>query len=160
MGKLGRKWEPEENEEEGKKMLETSNTRDLFIVGQTILERLVDKVLIKKFGISENSCDDPRFAMQFKMDILSGSDLLVENLRSNIAAINHLRNMHAHRLEVEFNVIKVDIDRLKYLGTMPEEDLGNNEIESGDERDEIPKILLSKYRICVIQTFDELKKLL
>ncbi len=142
MGNLGHKWDPD-NEEVGKK-LETDNERDLFIVGQTIIERILDDVLQKKIGIPETVLDDPRVSIQLKLDILSGSDELEENLKSNLKATNHLRNMYAHRLEVDPNAVMIDIAKLEYLATTPEEELDG----------------LDKYRICVKQTFDELKKLL
>ena len=139
---LGPKWHPKKELIDNK--LETDNERDLFIVGQTIIERKVDEIMVERFHIPEEALDDPRFSMNLEILILTESDWIEKPLKTNLKKINQIRNLYAHRVDPDTNTIQQHIEGLEYLGTTPEKEL--------DEYD--------KYRICVKQTFDELEKLL
>ena len=139
---LGPKWQPKK--ELIDKKLETDNERDLFIVGQTIIERKVEEIMVEIHQIPEEVLDDPRFSMNLEILILTESDWIEKPLKTNLKKINQIRNLYAHRVDPDTNTIKQHIEGLEYLGTTPEKEL--------DEYD--------KYRICVKQTFDELEKLL
>tara|TARA_B100000745_G_C19843490_1_gene279765 strand:- start:66 stop:494 length:429 start_codon:yes stop_codon:yes gene_type:complete len=142
MGLNSPKWIPSEEEIDEK--LETSNERELFVVGQIIIERIIDKIIVEKFLIPEKILDDTRFPMQLRIDLLSESDLVKGDLKTNIRKINQIRNRYSHRINPEPNDVKMLLGDLIYLDTTPEE-----------EQEE-----LDKYRICVKQTFHELKELL
>ena len=139
---LGPKWQPKK--ELIDKKLETDNERDLFIVGQTIIERKVEEIMVEIHQIPEEVLDDPRFSMNLEILILTESDWIEKPLKTNLKKINQIRNLYAHRIDPDTNTIQQHIEGLEYLGTTPEKEL--------DEYD--------KYRICVKQTFDELEKLL
>ena len=139
---LGPKWQPKK--ELIDKKLETDNERDLFIVGQTIIERKVEEIMVEIHQVPEEVLDDPRFSMNLEILILTESDWIEKPLKTNLKKINQIRNLYAHRVDPDTNTIKQHVDGLEYLGTTPEKEL--------DEYD--------KYRICVKQTFDELEKLL
>ena len=136
------KWIP--SEEDIDKKLETNNKRELFVVGQIIIERIIDKIIVEKFHIPEKILDDTRFTMQLRIELLSESDLLEEDLRKNVRKINQIRNRYSHRIDPETNDVKMLIGDLSYLGTAAEE----------------KQEALGKYRICVKQTFRELEKML
>ena len=137
------KWIPKKEDIDEK--LEASNERELFVIGQIIIERILDKIIVEKFHIPEKILGDTRFPMQLRIDLLSESDLLEEDLKKNVKGINTLRNWHTHRIPVPTNDVDGVIRKnLVYLGTAP-----------GGEVD-----LLDKYRICVKQTFNELEKML
>ena len=142
MGLNSPKWIPSEEEIDEK--LETSNERELFVVGQIIIERIIDKIIVEKFLIPEKILDDTRFPMQLRIDLLSESDLVKGDLKTNIRKINQIRNRYSHRINPEPNDVKMLLGDLIYLDTTPEEE---------QEK-------LDKYRICVKQTFHELKELL
>ncbi len=143
MGLNSPKWIPKKEDIEEK--LEVSNERELFVTGQIIIERILDKIMVEKFLIPEKILDNTRFPMQLRIDLLSESDLLEEDLKKNVKGINKLRNWYTHRIPVPTNdVDEVVWKNLVYLGTAP-----------GGEVD-----LLDKYRICVKQTFNELEDLL
>ena len=138
---LGPKWHPKK--ELIDKKLETDNERDLFIVGQTIIERKVDEIMVEKFRIPEEALNDPRFSMNLEILILTESDIETP-LKTNLKKINQIRNLYAHRVDPDNNTVEQHIDGLEYLGSTPEEELDK----------------FDKYRMCVKQTFDELEKLL
>ena len=142
MGIKTPKWVP--LKEDIDNILETSNERELFVVGQIVIERTLEKVIEAKFHIPKKILDDTRFPMQLKMDLVTESDLLEEKLRANIGRINSIRNRYGHRLEPDQKSIDNLLSQLNYLETVPE-----NEPEK-----------LDKYRICVKQTFNELEDLL
>ena len=143
MGLNSPKWTPKKEDIEEK--LEVSNERELFVTGQIIIERILDKIMVEKFLIPEKILDNTRFPMQLRIDLLTESDLLEGNLKQNVKGINKLRNWYTHRIPVPTNdVDEVVWKNLVYLGTAP-----------GGEVD-----LLDKYRICVKQTFNELEKML
>ena len=127
-----------------KKILETTNERDLFIVGQTIIERKVDEIMVERFHIPEEALNDPRFSMNLEILILTESDWIEKPLKTNLKKINQIRNLYAHRVDPDDNTVEQHIAGLEYLGSAPEEELNK----------------FDKYRICVKQTFDELERLL
>ena len=138
---LGPKWHPKKELIDNK--LETDNERDLFIVGQTIIERKVDEIMVEKFRIPEEALNAPRFSMNLEILILTESDIET-SLKTNLKKINQIRNLYAHRVDPDNNTVEQHIDGLEYLGSTPEEELDK----------------FDKYRMCVKQTFDELEKLL
>ena len=138
---LGPKWHPKK--ELIDKKLETDNERDLFIVGQTIIERKVDEIMVERFHIPEEALNDPRFSMNLEILILTESDIETP-LKTNLKKINQIRNLYAHRVDPDDNTVEQHIAGLEYLGSAPEEELDK----------------FDKYRICVKQTFDELERLL
>ena len=138
---LGPKWHPKK--ELVDKKLETDNERDLFIVGQTIIERKVDEIMVERFHIPEEALDDPRFSMNLEILILTESNI-EKPLKTNLKKINQIRNLYAHRVDPDTNTIQQHIEGLEYLGITPEKELDGYD----------------KYRICVKQTFDELERLL
>ena len=138
---LGPKWHPKK--ELVDKKLETDNERDLFIVGQTIIERKVDEIMVERFHIPEEALDDPRFSMNLEILILTESNI-EKPLKTNLKKINQIRNLYAHRVDPDTNTIQQHIEGLEYLGITPEKELDGYD----------------KYRMCVKQTFDELEKLL
>ena len=88
---LGPKWHPKK--ELVDKKLETDNERDLFIVGQTIIERKVDEIMVERFHIPEEALDDPRFSMNLEILILTESDWIEKPLKTNLKKINQIRNL-------------------------------------------------------------------
>ena len=46
-----------------KKILETANERDLFIVGHIYIENTIDKILERKFNIPSKSIDSALFTL-------------------------------------------------------------------------------------------------
>ena len=145
MGLNSPKWIPKKEDIDEK--LEASNERELFVIGQIIIERILDKIIVEKFHIPEKILGDTRFPMQLRIDLLSESDLLEEDLKKNVKGINKLRNWYTHRIgPVTNDVDEVIRKNLVYLETAPEDE------------DELEK--LDKYRICVKQTFNELEKML
>ena len=67
-----------------KKILETTNERDLFIVGHIYIENTIDGILEKRFNIPSKMLDDTRFFTSLKIDILAESGLIKENIKKNI----------------------------------------------------------------------------
>ena len=139
---LGPKWHPKK--ELIDKKLETDNERDLFIVGQTIIERKVEEIMVEIHQIPEEVLDDPRFSMNLEILILTESNI-EKPLKTNLKKINQIRNLYAHRVDPDTNTVEQHIEGLEYLGTSP---------------DNFTHPPFTKYRICVKQTFDELEKLL
>ncbi len=129
-----------------KKILETVNERDLFIVGHIYIENTIDKILEKKFNIPPKSIDSALFTSNLKMDILSESGLIKGKIKKNIKLINSIRSRYAHRLQPKEEKIGNYIRELEYLGSAPKLITSNKKFE--------------KYRICVIKTFSALEKLL
>jgi len=127
-----------------KKILETTNERDLFMVGHIYIENTIDRILEKRFGIPSKSIDSTRFTTDLKMDILSESGLLKGNIKKNIGLINSIRTRYAHKLEPNEQRIGNYIRELDYLGSAPKTS-GNKKFE--------------KYRLCVIKTYSALDKM-
>ena len=57
MGKKAPMWAPSKKELE--KILEVDNVHELFLVGQVCIERILEKILEKKFNIPIEALDDP-----------------------------------------------------------------------------------------------------
>ena len=126
-----------------KKILETTNERDLFLVGHMYIENTIDRILEKKFNIPSKSIDSTLFTLNLKMDILTESNLLKGNVKKNVELLARIRNRYAHKLEPNEQRITNYIRELQYLGPVPK--------ESGK---------YAKYRICVIRTLSTLGKIL
>ena len=127
-----------------KKILETTNERDLFMVGHIYIENTIDRILEKRFNIPSKSIDSTRFTTDLKMDILSESGLITGKIKKNIGLINSIRTRYAHKLEPNEQRIGNYIRELDYLGTAPKLD-GNKKFE--------------KYRHCVIKTYSALYRI-
>jgi len=126
-----------------KKILETANERDLFIVGHMYIENTIDRMLEKKFSIPSKSIDSTLFTLNLKMDILIESGLIKGNVKKNVDLLARIRNRYAHKLEPNEQRIGNYIRELQYLGPAP---------KLNDR--------YAKYRICVIRTFSVLVKML
>ena len=126
-----------------KKILETTNERDLFIVGHMYVENIIDRILEDKFNIPSKSIDSTLFTLNLKMDILTESNLLKGNVKKNVELLARIRNRYAHKLQPNEQRITNYIRELQYLGPIPK--------ESGK---------YAKYRICVIRTLSTLGKIL
>jgi len=126
-----------------KKILETTNERDLFIVGHMYVENIIDRILEDKFNIPSKSIDSTLFTLNLKMDILTESNLLKGNVKKNVELLARIRNRYAHKLEPNEQRITNYIRELQYLGPVPK--------ESGK---------YAKYRICVVRTLSTLGKIL
>ena len=127
-----------------RKIIETTNERDLFMVGHIYIENTIDRILEKRFNIPSKSIDSTRFTTDLKMDILSESGLINGNVKKNIGLINSIRTRYAHKLEPNEQRIGNYIRELDYLGSVPKLS-GNKKFE--------------KYRICVIKTCSALDKI-
>ena len=126
-----------------KKILETANERDLFIVGHMYIENMIDRILEKKLNIPSKSIDSTLFTLNLKMDILTESGLIKGNVKKNVELLARIRNRYAHKLEPNEQRITNYIRELQYLGPTPK--LGGKYV---------------KYRICAIRTFSVLEKIL
>ena len=126
-----------------KKILETANERDLFIVGHMYIENTIDRILEKKFSIPSKSIDSTLFTLNLKMDILTESGLIKGNVKKNVELLDRIRNRYAHKLKPNEQRITNYIRELQYLGSVPKLD-GK----------------YAKYRICTIRTFSVLEKIL
>ncbi|SVB50647.1 uncharacterized protein METZ01_LOCUS203501 [marine metagenome] len=129
-----------------KKILETTNERDLFIVGHMYIENVIDRILEKKFNIPSKSIDSTLFTLNLKMDILTESGLIKGNVKKNVELLARIRNRYAHKLEPNEQRIGNYIRELHYLGPAPK-------LTGMDRKFE-------KYRFCVIKTFSVLEKML
>jgi len=124
-----------------KKILETTNERDLFMVGHIYIENTIDRILEKRFNIPSKSIDSTRFTTDLKMDVLSESGLI----KGNVKKINSIRTRYAHKLEPNEQRIGNYIRELDYLGSAPKLTSANKKFE--------------KYRLCVIKTYSVLDKM-
>ena len=127
-----------------KKILETTNERDLFLVGHMYIENTIDRILEKKFSIPSKSIDSTLFTLNLKMDIFTESGLIKGNLKKNVELMSRIRNRYAHKLAPNEQRIGNYIRELNYLGVAS---------KSTSKKFE-------KYRICVIRTFTALEKML
>ena len=125
------------------KILETTNERDLFIVGHMYIENTIDLILEKKFSVPSKSIDSTLFTLNLKMDILIESGLIKGGVKKNVDLLARIRNRYAHKLEPNEQRIGNYIRELQYLGSAPK-----------------PNDRYAKYRICVIRTFSVLVKML
>ena len=126
------------------KILETTNERDLFLVGHMYIENTIDRILERKFNIPSKSIDSTFFTVNLKMDILTESGLIKGNLKKNVELMSRIRNRYAHKLEPNEQRIGNWIRELNYLGVASKATSKKFE----------------KYRICVIRTFTALEKML
>jgi len=126
------------------KILETTNERDLFLVGHMYIENTIDRILEKKFNIPSKSIDSTLFTSNLKMDILTESGLIKGNLKKNVELMSRIRNRYAHKLEPNEQRIGNYIRELNYLGST----------SKGTSKK------FEKYRLCVIRTFTALEKML
>ena len=129
-----------------KKILDTTNERDLFLVGHMYIENTIDRILEKKFNIPSKSIDSTLFTSNLKMDILIESGLIKGNIKKNVELMSRIRNRYAHKLEPNEQRVGNYIKELHYLGSAPKLMTTNKKFE--------------KYRICVIKTFSVLEKML
>ena len=142
MGKKAAKWAPSKKELE--KILEVNNVHELFLVGHVCIERVLEKILEKKFNIPLEVSDEPIFMWSQKTLILEKSGLLEGDIKKNVSLINQIRNRYAHRLKPDEQAIGNYIRELEYLG----------------ETHTNPITKFEKYRVCVISTFSALEKVL
>ena len=142
MGKKAPMWVPSKKELE--KILEVDNVHELFLVGQVCIERMLEKILEKKFNIPIEALDDPMIMWTQKYLILEKSGLLKGNVKKNVRLINSIRNRYAHRLKPDEKAIENNIRELDYLGASHTN----------------PITKFEKYRVCVISTFTALEKML
>ncbi len=140
MGKKAPMWIPTKKGLE--KILEVDNVHELFLVGQVCIERMLEKILEKKFNIPLEALDDPMIMWSQKFLILEKSGLLKGNVKKNVGLINSIRNRYAHRLRPDEKAIGNYIRELDYLGATHVQNK------------------FGKYRNCVISTFTELEKML
>ena len=127
-----------------RKILETTNERDLFLVGHMYIENTIDRILEKKFNIPSKSIDSTLFTLNLKMDILTESGMIKGNLKKNVELMSRIRNRYAHKLAPNEQRIGNYIRELNYLGVASKST--NKKFE--------------KYRVCVIRTFTALEKML
>ena len=142
MGKKAPKWAPSRKELE--KILGVDNMHELFLVGQVCIERMLEKILEKKFNIPSEVLDDGQFLWYQKHLILEKSGDLKGKVKKNVGLINSIRTRYAHRLKPDEQAIRNYIRELDYLGV--------SHTNTGTK--------FEKYRICVISTFTELEKIL
>ena len=126
------------------KILETTNERDLFLVGHMYIENTIDRILEKKFNIPSKSIDSTLFTSNLKMDILTESGMIKGNLKKNVELMSRIRNRYAHKLAPNEQRIGNYIRELNYLGVASKGTIKKFE----------------KYRVCVIRTFTALEKML
>ena len=100
-----------------KRILETANERDLFLVGHMYIENTIDRILEKKFNIPSESIDNTLFTTNLKMDILTESGLIKGKVKKNIELLARIRNRYAHKLEPNEQRISNYIRELEFLGT-------------------------------------------
>ena len=142
MGKKAPRWTPSKKELE--KILEVNNVHELFLVGHVCIERMLEKILERKFNIPLEVSDEPIFMWSQKILILEKSGLLKGDTKKNVSLINQIRNRYAHRLKPDEQAIGNYVRELEYLGASHTN----------------PTTKFEKYRICVISTFTALEKLL
>ena len=76
-----------------KKILETANERDLFLVGHMYIENTIDRILEKKFNIPSESIDNTLFTTNLKMDILTESGLIKGKIKKNIELLARILSL-------------------------------------------------------------------
>ena len=98
-----------------KKILETTNERDLFIVGHMYIENMIDRILEKEFNIPSKSIDSTLFTLNLKMDILTESGLIKGNVKKNVELLARIRNRYAHKLEPNEQRITITFESCSIL---------------------------------------------
>ena len=114
MGKKAPRWTPSKKELE--KILEVNNVHELFLVGHVCIERMLEKILERKFNIPLEVSDEPIFMWSQKILILEKSGLLKEDIKKNVSLINQIRNRYAHRLKPDEQAIGNYVRELEHLG--------------------------------------------
>ena len=76
-----------------RKILETTNERDLFMVGHIYIENTIDRILEKRFNIPSKILDNTRFITSMKIDILAESGLIKGNIKKNIGLICYSKQL-------------------------------------------------------------------
>ena len=77
------------------------------------------------------------------MELVKESEVIRKDVRENIARINSIRNAYGHRINPSEKSVKNWLIQLHYLKTPPK----------------VKPDSFGKYRICVKQTFNELRKM-
>ena len=129
-----------------RKILETVNERDLFLVGHMYIENTIDRILEKKFNIPSESIDNTLFTTNLKMDILTESGLIKGKIKKKIEKLARIRNRYAHKIEPTEQKNTNYNRELDYLGPAPKIASVNKKFE--------------KYRLCANRTFSGLDKIL
>ena len=101
------------------KILETTNERDLFLVGHMYIENTIDRILEKKFNIPSKSIDSTFFTSNLKMEILTESGLIKGDVKKNVELMSRIRNRYAHKLEPNEQRMGNYVRELSYLGVAP-----------------------------------------
>ena len=104
MGKKAPMWTPSGKELE--RILAVDNVHELFLVGQVCIERMLEKILEKKFNIPLEALDDPMIMWTQKYLILEKSGLLKGSVKKNVRLVNSIRNRYAHRLKPDEKAIE------------------------------------------------------
>ena len=130
------------------KILEADNEHELFLVGHVCIERILDKILEKKFGIPFK-LDEPVFMWRQKYLILKESGTLVDEVRGNVERIDEIRSRYAHRLNPNEQYIRSLINKLVII-----------DAPAGAESRARAGTKFERYRVCVISTFSALEKVL
>ena len=146
MGKKAPKWAPSRKELE--KILGVDNVHELFLVGQVCIERMMEKILEKKFGIPFK-LDEPVFMWRQKYLILKESGTLVDEVKGNVERIGEIRSRYAHRLNPNEQYIRSLINKLVII-----------DAPAGAESRARAGTKFERYRVCVISTFTALEKIL
>ena len=147
MGKKAPKWAPSRKELE--KILGVDNVHELFLVGQVCIERMVEKILEKKFNIPSEVLDDGQFLWYQKHLILEKSGDLKGKVKKNVGLINSIRTRYAHRLNPNEQYIRSLINKLVII-----------DAPVGAESRARAGTKFERYRVCVISTFSALEKVL
>ena len=93
-----------------KKILETTNERDLFLVGHMYIENTIDRILEKKFNIPSKSIDSTLFTLNLKMDILIESGLIKGNLKKNVELMSRIEIDMPTSLHQMNNVLEIILE--------------------------------------------------
>ncbi|CAE6495312.1 conserved hypothetical protein [Candidatus Nitrosotenuis uzonensis] len=126
-----------------KEILNTTNERDLYIVGHMYIENMLDRILETKFRIPSKALDSTLFTTNLKMDILEEAGLIKGKVKKNVELLSRIRNRYAHKLAPNEQRICNYIRELDLLGVT---------VNTSKKYE--------KYRICVIRTVSALNRIL
>lgn len=124
-------------------ILNTTNERDLYIVGHMYIENMLDRILETKFKIPSKTLDSTLFTTNLKMDILTEAGLINGGVKKNVELLSRIRNRYAHKLAPNEQRIGNYIRELDPLGSTIN-----------------AKGKYEKYRMCVIRTVSALNMIL
>lgn len=124
-------------------ILNTTNERDLYIVGHMYIENMLDRILETRFKIPSKTLDSTLFITNLKMDILTEANILNGSVKKNVELLSRIRNRYAHKLAPNEQRISNYIRELDTLGVAVN-----------------TKKKYEKYRICVIRTVSALNAML